>query len=105
MLYRLGLVFVVFMLWSCSGATPPSPQPTPEGIEIILPFEKKLWTTPPNSVDIKPLATLPKGTAVRVIWQGMRHNGFWLFIRTEGYEGYIEEGFGMLTPEQREQLK
>ncbi|MBM7845369.1 hypothetical protein JOD20_004022 [Herpetosiphon giganteus] len=35
----------------------------------------------------------------------MHYNGFWLFIRTEGYEGYIEEGYGMLTIEQREQLK
>lgn len=105
MLHRLGLVLVIFALWSCGGATPPPPQPTPEGIEITLRFEEKLWESPPRTFDIPPVTTLPAGTVVRVIWQGMRYNGFWLFIRTEGYEGYIEEGYEMLTIEQREQLK
>ncbi|MCA0353752.1 MAG: hypothetical protein LCH85_17300 [Chloroflexi bacterium] len=105
MINRLVLIVFIFALWSCAGATPPTPDPTPEVIAITLSSETKLWTIPPNSADIQPLASLPAGTIVRVIRHSMRYNGFWLFIRTDGYEGYIEERYGILTIEQREQLK
>jgi len=42
MLHRLGLIVVMLALWSCGSAKPPTPQLTPEGIEITLSSETKL---------------------------------------------------------------
>lgn len=105
MINRLILILFILALWSCGGATPPTPHPIPKGITITLLSETKLWAIPPNSADIQPLAILPAGTVVRVIRHSMRYNGFWIFIHTEGHEGYIEERYGMLTIEQWKQLK